>query len=111
MGHRINGIQVGADRIRMSVRAGAGTAINTGANHKSRPWDRDGWHTRGFAIFVEKPSSPDPDYNVIGPTVGGSANLPRPRGNESGLGLSVFDRKVIYGGVTLAALDRGCAPW
>ncbi|MCY3985934.1 MAG: hypothetical protein OXF23_02690 [Candidatus Dadabacteria bacterium] len=82
-----------------------------GSNHKHRPWNKDGWHTRGFAIFIEKPSNVSPDYRIIGPTVGGSSNLPRPHGNESGLGLSVFDRKVIDRGVTLAVLDRGCAPW
>ncbi len=110
-GFKIVNIEVGQDRKKMSVRAQGGVAINLGSNHKHRPWNKDGWHTRGFAIFIEKPSNVSPDYRIIGPTVGGSSNLPRPHGSEPGLGLSVFDRKVIDRGVTLAVLDRGCAPW
>ena len=111
IGFKTPEIEVGQDRKKMSVRARGGAAINAGPNHKNKPWNKDGWHTRGFAIFVEKPSNVSPDYRIIGPTVGGSSDLPRPHGSEPGLGLSVFDRKVIYAEVTLAALDRGCANW
>ena len=111
-------VMVSQDRLRMSVRAREGTAIHTGP-YSSRPWDNRSIRGRGFSIRLEKPSSPNPDYNIGGPRIesnnGFGFRLPRPNAGEPGLGLTVITKKIqvesrIYGAPKIfLPQDRGCA--